>query len=231
MNKTTHTVDKTEDRTNVTFSGFSNDIRSPIVAAVGSNVYVAWANDGSVSETHALIGMRSSDEGATWSSSGSNDTFTDIPGDSNTFNTALAPDAKYSEDGTAVPIAELGLQPNLAVRGTDFAIVWDQRANQECSSELGGLSLSRIYAAWPSSNWNTNGPLASSGGSSTDYFDIDPSIAFNGTTPHIVFLRADVSSTVSKCLGGGGSIPYSVYYQGPFTKFSGYTTYVPVVTK
>lgn len=227
LNKSTHDVDQVEDRSNVTFSNFSDDIHNPTVAAVGSKVYVAWGNDGTSPETHALTSIQSSNEGATWSGN-----YTDIP--SGNSGPSLVPEAKYSEDDKPflpVPLAELGLQPNLAVRGTDFAIVWDQREKQDCSSEEGDPSLSRIYAAWPSTTWAINGPLATSGGSPTDYFDIDPSIAVNGSTSHIVFLRADVSGTVSKCNGGGGSIPYAVYYRGPFTKFSGSSTFLPVVLK
>lgn len=231
LNKSTHNVDQVEDRSNVTFSNFSEDIRNPTIAASGSNVYVAWGNAGTGSETHALTGMQSSNEGVSWPKTGGNDRFTDIP--SNNSGTSLAPETKYSEDDQPllpVPLAELGLQPNLAVKGSSFAIVWDQRGKQDCSSEDEGFSLSRIYAAWPATTWATKGPLATSGGS-TDYFDVDPSIAVGGTTTHVVFLRADVSGTVSKCDGGGGSISYAVYYRGPFTKFSGNRTFLPIVEK
>lgn len=202
-------------------AGFE-EIANPAIAVAGSKVYLAWDNNetggGSL---YALAGVESANSGGTWPHGD--------PGPEHITSTNLInsspvadEDEKLSYSG-ATPVEEDKLRPSLAVNGSNFAVVWQQRPG---SSEGGPSNCtSEIYYAPDSSDWTSGWGIVTA--NDPNNYSIDPDIAVDSNGVHVVFMQAADDSC-----NGGAAGSYSIYYWGPFDEFNtGGGIYLPLVLK
>lgn len=206
--------------------GNYDDIRNPAIAATNSQVYLAWDSVSSENNQFGLIGALSdssaSDEGGSWPS----DTAKHITSNA---DYSIGGNEKISKARSTVPISEGGLRPSLAVTGTNFAVVWQQRPDINCQLPEGGgdpieNGTAEVNYAGTAITWGQQEIL----GNDITTYAIASDLAFNTHGRHIVFLKA----TGVNCAGGGGSLGYAVYYRGPLTTVQDPPTiYLPVIFK
>jgi hypothetical protein len=195
---------------------------------------LAWDSDrnDSANDVYGLISTSSSDNGGSWLSEPQHITAT---GTVYSGPAGSGSNSRLSKPRVTSPNFEAGLRPSLAVTGTNFAVVWQQRPETSCSVEglipaAGPVSTAdtngtaEIYFAAPSPNWTSTEIL----GSDPSTYAVDPDIAYdNSGVRHVVFLKA----TGVNCAAGGGSLGYAVYYRGPFTNVQPPVTYLPLIQK
>lgn len=218
LNKSNHSINLSRSHSGVVFPNFSNEASNLAIAAAGSNIYLAWANQhNSNPRLYGLVGVQYTSEG---SSSGQ---VVDIT--SNTVLNPGNPTARAAQDGATPPVED-GLRPSLVMTTTNqFAIVWQERGNVTCNPLGGGGPFtSQIHYASPSSNWGVAGTLT---GVLSEY-KVDPDIAVDSNGYHIVFMKASDPGDCTGAAFGG----YRIFYRGPFTETTGDGgIYLPIVIK
>jgi hypothetical protein len=219
LNKSNHSINLSRSHSAVLFPSFSNESSNLAIAAAGSNVYLAWANqNNSNPRLYGLVGVQYTSEG---SSSGQ---VVDIP--SNTALNPGNPTGKAAQDGATPPVED-GLRPSLAITTSNrFAAVWQERGNVTCNPlGGGGPFISRIHYASPSNTWGVAGTVT---GISSEY-KVDPDIAVDSNGTHIVFMKASDPGDCTGAAFGG----YRIFYRGPFTATTDEDggIYLPIVLK
>jgi hypothetical protein len=207
-----------------------NKVSNPALAANGTSVYLSWdASTLSQADRYVLLGILGSvslaDGVVTWP-----DSFEPRHISSNVLrDSGTTGDQKWTRStGGATPLEEAGLRPSLAVSGTNFVAVWQERPLPECvdtepAPENGTSEIYYAEAAKPGlgpvGNWWVDrfGTLADD----ITFYTIDPDIAVNSTSQvrHIVFMKASIFDS-SQCAAGGSAVSYTISYRGPGGAFS-----------
>ncbi|GIK41677.1 MAG: hypothetical protein BroJett011_55100 [Chloroflexota bacterium] len=185
------------------------------LTASGNNVFLAWdAHQGA--NDFSLIRANSVNNGTDWS-----DAAFYVPSGNNAINAPI--DFKASQD-SGVPAQEKGLQPSLAISGTnDAALVWQ---------EIGGTGQCPPNRATTNLASFTSGAGDVLTNNSNANYLIDPDVVVAAGQFHFVYMRdLNVSGSCS-----GQIIDYQITYRGPFTKTTrdvgeGGGVYLPTIRK